>query len=150
MLPIFKTEGAHHMSISQLTNPNISVSTRGSGNFTQEMEIKRSPLGSQRHWTTISVDRVDGLRSRLFCVNARQSAFEMNAKMMRPNASSPPWQDIASAAFDCELELAVIDDAGAHALVFPCRRVAHGWVKADTKEQVTVRPTHWRRWRETA
>jgi hypothetical protein len=84
----------------------------------------------------------------LSCVNARKSAIDMNAKMTRSNASLLPWQEITNAAFDCELELAVIDDTSAHVLVFPCRRVLHEWVNADTLEQVNVCPTHWRRWEE--
>jgi hypothetical protein len=42
--------------------------------------------------------------------------------------------------------LAVIDDDGPHALVFPCRRILNGWMNADTKERLDVRPTHWREW----
>ena len=70
--------------------------------------------------------------------------------MTRSAAPPQPWQEIACAAHDCALELAVIDDTGEHVLVFPCRRVLQGWVKADTLEPVNVRPTHWRRWDQTA
>ena len=56
------------------------------------------------------------------------------------------WQPIASAPFDRELELAVIDHDGPHALVFPCRRIEGGWMNALTKHRVEVYPTHWRRW----
>lgn len=56
------------------------------------------------------------------------------------------WRPIADAPFDSDLELAVIDDAGAHALVFPCRRVPGGWIKAETKKRIEVWPTHWRPW----
>ena len=59
------------------------------------------------------------------------------------------WQPIATAPFDADLELAVIDDDGAHALVFPCRRVADGWLNSVTSKLVPdVRPTHWRTWVE--
>jgi hypothetical protein len=44
-----------------------------------------------------------------------------------------------------DLQLAVIDASGMHALVFPCRRVLHGWVNAENVS-VFVRPTHWREW----
>jgi hypothetical protein len=44
------------------------------------------------------------------------------------------------------LELAVIDTNGARAFGFPCRRVLGGWVKADTKRRIDLRPTHWREW----
>ncbi len=33
------------------------------------------------------------------------------------------WQPIASAPFDRDIELAVIDYYGVHALAFPCRRI---------------------------
>ncbi len=59
-----------------------------------------------------------------------------------------PWQPIATAPFDRELELAVIGRDGPHALVFPCRRVLSGWIKLSTDEPVVVRPTHWRLWSE--
>jgi len=56
------------------------------------------------------------------------------------------WQPITSAPFDRDLELAVIDRERPHALVFPCRRILSGWVNAETKEKIEVRPTHWRQW----
>ena len=56
------------------------------------------------------------------------------------------WQPVASAPFDRDLELAVIDHDGAHALVFPCRRILSGWMKTENKERLDVRPTHWREW----
>lgn len=56
------------------------------------------------------------------------------------------WQPISNAPFDRDLELAVIDKDGPHALVFPCRRVLTGWTKSATKERVDVSPTHWRTW----
>ena len=60
--------------------------------------------------------------------------------------SEMQWQTISTAPFDRDLELAVLDYDGTHALVFPCRRVLHGWIKAGTNEPVNVRPTHWRKW----
>ena len=56
------------------------------------------------------------------------------------------WQHVSTAPFDRDLELAVIDDDGPHALVFPCRRILNGWMKVETKERLEVRPTHWREW----
>jgi hypothetical protein len=56
------------------------------------------------------------------------------------------WKVITNAPFDCDLELAVIDGDDPHALVFPCRRVLGGWMKAATMKQVEVHPTHWRPW----
>jgi hypothetical protein len=56
------------------------------------------------------------------------------------------WKSILSAPFDRDLELAVIDSEGPHALIFPCRRTLGGWINSETREQIDVRPTHWREW----
>jgi hypothetical protein len=56
------------------------------------------------------------------------------------------WQPISTAPFDGDLELAVVESEGPHVLVFPCRRILCGWINADTKQRIDVRPTHWREW----
>jgi hypothetical protein len=56
------------------------------------------------------------------------------------------WKPIASAPFDRDLELAVIDYDGPQGLVFPCRRLLDGWINAETRMRIDVRPTHWREW----
>ena len=56
------------------------------------------------------------------------------------------WQPISTAPFGRDLEVAVIDYDGAHALVFPCRRVLDGWAKGDRR--IDVKPTHWRDWQD--
>jgi hypothetical protein len=56
------------------------------------------------------------------------------------------WERISTAPFDRDLEIAVIDEDGPHVLVFACRRIFDGWIKAGTKERVDVHPTHWREW----
>jgi hypothetical protein len=56
------------------------------------------------------------------------------------------WQPVITAPFDKNIELAVIDYDGPHALVFPCRRILCGWVKVENGKRVEVRPTHWRPW----
>ena len=57
------------------------------------------------------------------------------------------WKPILSAPFDRDLELAVFDEDGEHALVFPCKRAGEGWKNAATGARVDVRPTHWRDWK---
>ncbi len=59
------------------------------------------------------------------------------------------WQQISTAPFDRDIELAVINGDGTHALVFPCRRILGGWMKAETKQRIDLRPTHWREWMQT-
>jgi hypothetical protein len=56
------------------------------------------------------------------------------------------WHAISTAPFDRDLELAVIDTGGLHVLAFPCRRILHGWVKAETRTIIEVWPTRWREW----
>jgi hypothetical protein len=57
------------------------------------------------------------------------------------------WNLIDTAPFDCDLELAVIDGEGAHALSFPCRHIEGGWIDVENKKRVYyIRPTHWRDW----
>jgi hypothetical protein len=60
------------------------------------------------------------------------------------------WEDISKAPIDRDLELAVIDRDGPHALMFPCRRIAGGWIKTKTKERIDVHPSHWREWGQTS
>jgi hypothetical protein len=58
------------------------------------------------------------------------------------------WQPISTAPFDRDLQLAVLDGDGAHALVFPCRRILSGWINSETHVRIEVWPTHWRDWEE--
>lgn len=59
------------------------------------------------------------------------------------------WEPISTAPFDRDLELAVVEKGEAHALVFPCRRLLHGWVNAETGQQIEVHPTHWQEWQKS-
>jgi hypothetical protein len=53
------------------------------------------------------------------------------------------WREIATAPFDREIELAIID--GAVGVVDgSCMRHGDGWLDAQTLRPVTVRATHWR------
>jgi hypothetical protein len=73
--------------------------------------------------------------------------MNINALTAKPSKHfEMKWQTISTAPFDRELEVAVLDIAGTHALVFPCRRVLRGWVNSTTNESVEVYPTHWRDW----
>jgi hypothetical protein len=60
--------------------------------------------------------------------------------------SCAEWMRISSALFDRDLELAVFGYDGAHALVFPCRRILGGWIDAATRRPAQVSPSHWREW----
>ena len=56
------------------------------------------------------------------------------------------WHPISTAPFDRDLELAIIDSNGLRTIAYPCRRVLGGWIKAEIKTPVELRPTHWRDW----
>jgi hypothetical protein len=56
------------------------------------------------------------------------------------------WNLIDTAPHDRDLELAVIDGEGAHALSFPCRRIEGGWIEVESKKRLYIRPSHWRDW----
>ncbi|WP_348629756.1 hypothetical protein [Mesorhizobium sp. M7A.F.Ca.US.011.01.1.1] len=72
-------------------------------------------------------------------VKARRAVF-VKARMM--------WNSIQSAPYGRHLKLAVFDEEGAHALVFPCIKSREGWKNAVTGARVDIRPTHWREWDE--
>jgi hypothetical protein len=65
---------------------------------------------------------------------------------VRRDRSAHAWRSIETAPYSLPLELAVIDDEGPHALVFPCRRIVGGWTDVAGDTRVLIRPTHWREW----
>ena len=66
---------------------------------------------------------------------------------MNPDATSGPlWEEISTAPYDRDLELAVIERDRLHPLIFACRRTPGGWIKVATLERIVVHPTHWRLW----
>ena len=70
-------------------------------------------------------------------IKARLAAFTDHERM---------WKPILSAPFGRDLQLAVFDEDGEHALVFPCIKEREGWKNAATGARVDIRPTHWRDW----
>ena len=65
---------------------------------------------------------------------------------MKMAVSNSPWNPIATAPADVELELCVHDGEEYHALAFPCRRNGVGWSDVRLNKMVPIRPTHWRLW----
>lgn len=56
------------------------------------------------------------------------------------------WKPIFTAPYDRDLQLAVVDRVGVHALLFPCRRTRDGWINAKTRRPIVIELTHWREW----
>lgn len=59
------------------------------------------------------------------------------------------WSKIEAAPFEHDIEVAVMEFDGPHAVVFSCRRLLCGWVKASTREPVEIHPNHWGEWSNT-
>ncbi|WP_320412011.1 MULTISPECIES: hypothetical protein [Mesorhizobium] len=72
-------------------------------------------------------------------INAQRTVYEDFDAM---------WNPILSAPYGRGLELAVFDEEGAHALVFPCIKSREGWKNAATGVRVDIHPTHWREWED--
>jgi hypothetical protein len=73
--------------------------------------------------------------------------MQVNAGHSSENAQFTMWQLASTALFDRELQFVVIDKHGeVHALAFSCVRVVGGWINAETKAVVDLRPNHWRAW----
>ena len=56
------------------------------------------------------------------------------------------WKPARTAPFGQDLEIAVLNTTGEHAVAFPCRRTLGGWIKSETRGWLPVHPTHWREW----
>ena len=93
----------------------------------------------------IQINAVAGPTAAAGCSFVRANDLDQGATR-RARQALAMWQPASNAPFDCDLELAVIDGDGQHALVFPCRRISAGWINASTRERLDVRPTHWRPW----
>jgi hypothetical protein len=98
-------------------------------------------IGNDHAITVLTILLVWGM------VVAAMCATDPSAGLGGPDTPSVEWQCIANAPNDRDLELAVINYDGIHALVFPCRRVLEGWTNTETKEKlIGLLPTHWRKW----
>jgi hypothetical protein len=60
------------------------------------------------------------------------------------------WREIGTAPGECDVEIAVIDRDGVHAISFACRRSGVGWMISSSRRCIDVRPTHWRMWNAPA
>jgi hypothetical protein len=58
------------------------------------------------------------------------------------------WEEISTAPYNRDLELAVVERDRVYALVFACQRTPSGWIRVPSMERVVVSPTHWRTWRK--
>jgi hypothetical protein len=76
--------------------------------------------------------------------------LDAHVRHARSSRSVWSWQAIKTAPYDLPLELAVVDDEGPHALIFPCIRIEGGWSDERKGTRVFLRPTHWREWRHLA
>jgi hypothetical protein len=115
---------------------------------TQDEKLRADYLRLAQGWLKLA--RSYELRQRLMLFTneaARQNSdLNRNTLPLAAKNKKMEWQPISTAPFDRDLELAVRDGGELHVLVFPCRRILGGWIKAATKERICVGPTHWRHW----
>lgn len=93
-------------------------------------------------------DGATGQASRAMAVIAQELIW-INAPTSDLEQNTHPCGNRYQLRPTCErdLQLAVIDRAGEHALVFACRRTGKdAWIDALTGRLVEVHPTHWREW----
>ena len=83
-------------------------------------QLKAAP---RRPSQTVMMNRLAALLSRLMC--------------------TLEWREIATAPFDREIELAVINDH-VDLLQGTCLRRGNDWLDAETLRPLTVTATHWR------
>ena len=69
-----------------------------------------------------------------------------DATRERRNDFLMEWQPVITAPYGADLEVAVINGNGLHAVVFPCRRGVYGWINAASGASVEAHPSHWRAW----
>ncbi|WP_342587266.1 hypothetical protein [Mesorhizobium helmanticense] len=72
--------------------------------------------------------------------------MQIKARLAVCEDYEPMWKPILSAPSGRDLELAVFDEDGEHALVFACVKDLKGWRNAVTGARVDISPTHWRDW----
>jgi len=101
---------------------------------TTDPQRKADCLAQERNWN--------------YLAQSYQFAESVDRFLYGGSEAADGWQPVASAPFERHLELAVIDGRKSHALVFPCCRVADGWIEARTGRRVDIVPTHWRDWVE--
>jgi hypothetical protein len=61
------------------------------------------------------------------------SDLDQGAGLAPSNYFNMDWQPISTAPFDRDLEVAVINYHGTHALAFPVGRILGSWINAKTK-----------------
>jgi hypothetical protein len=120
----------------------------GRARATQDEKLRTDYCRLAQGWLKLARSYELWQRLRLFADEAarRKSDLNQNIRPLAAENKKMVWQPISIAPFDRDLELAVRDGGELHALVFPCRRILGGWIKAATRERICVSPTHWRNW----
>lgn len=102
---------------------------------TSDPERRADLLVLAKSWTQLAQNYE--LSEQLGCV-LLQHTRDVNDRM--------EWRRAAVAPFDRDLEIAVIGADGIQPVEFPCQRILHGWVAAESRKLLDVQPTHWRAW----
>lgn len=88
-------------------------------------DIPGQYLGLEKSWLTLPRSYQFAQRLGAFVDDGKKRRAEFKLRLLEKEKPKSPsyqdrdWQALSCAPFDCNLELAVIDSNGAHALVFP-------------------------------
>jgi hypothetical protein len=97
--------------------------------------------------TSLVDDNLDSLQRRsLSGRRADRKSADWGGGAREIEIMDQVWEEISTAPYDRDLELAVVEGDRVHALVFACRRTVSGWIKVPTHERISISPTHWRPW----
>jgi hypothetical protein len=119
----------------------------GQARASQDEKLRADYLRLAQGWLKLARSYELWQRLKLFTNEAARPKNDLSQN--RPLAAENKnmvWQPISIAPFDRDLELAVREYGDLRVLVFPCRRILGGWIKAATRERICINPTHWRHW----
>jgi hypothetical protein len=120
----------------------------GQARATRDEKLRADYLRLAQGWLKLARSYEVWQRLKLFTNEASRRKNDLNQIIAPLTAENKKmvWQPISIAPFDRDLELAVRDGGELQVLVFACRRILGGWVKAATRERICINPTHWRQW----
>lgn len=146
--PVSAKSGHWHRqfaSRSEIKTPQLCL-PRGSGNL--------DAIEGTDHGEWVAPNNFQNIKSHdpigvaLIQINAVRLLWASIYSMLKVQWSPDKWLPVSIAPFDTDLEVAVLDRQGAHALLFPSRRTKMGWADATTQKRLDIEPTHWRKWVE--
>lgn len=98
----------------------------------QEKDFQRPPL---RHPTDDQHAFSDKIENSNRGAGA-ETDIDQSGRTFTSHNLPMEWKSSATAPYDRDLELTIIDSSGIHSLVFPCRRRLDGWINARAESRL--------------